>query len=318
MHIKYACRSCEGSSHDGPAVTIAAMPAQPVPKSNASPGLLAHIAVSKFQDGLPLYRQVGILARSGIDLSRTTTANWMIRIGQLVTPLINLMDETQLAYDVLQMDETGVQVLKEDGRNADAKSFMWVRRGGAPGQTIVSYDYAATRAASIPMRVLADYKGFLQSDAYAGYDKPGKRDGVIHVGCLAHARRKFFEAVKAQHTAGASGEKGLAPHALALIRKIHAIEKAARAAKLRPEQRQQLRDNEARPIWDELRRWLDKNLGVAPPQSPRVPMTITAPRVLLFPGVFNAGNEASVAVIVMGALTVHRQTKGTTKCPKDT
>ena len=267
VRFKYACRGCEGTSHDGKAVTIADMPAQPIPKSNASPGLLAHVAVSKFQDGLPLYRQSSMLARSGIDLSRTTLATWMIKIGQLVTPLINLMDETQLAYDILQMDETGVQVLKEDGRAADAKSFMWVRRGGSPGQRIVLYDYAATRAASIPFRVLQDYQGFLQSDGYAGYDAIGGRVGIVHVGCLAHARRKFFEAVKAQHTVGASGQKGLAPHALALIRKIYAVDKAAREAKLKPEQRKQLRDKEAKPIWDELRKWLDTNLGTAPPGS---------------------------------------------------
>ena len=267
VRFKYACRSCEGSSHDGPAVITAAMPAQPIPKSNASPGLLAHIATAKYQDGLPLYRQEGILVRSGIEVSRATAANWMIRLGKLVTPLINLMDETQLAYDVLQMDETTVQVLKEDGRAADTKSYMWVRRGGEPGKAIVLYDYAATRSGSVPMRVLADYKGYLQSDGYAAYDKPGKRDGVVHVGCLAHARRKFFDAVKAQHAVGSAGEKGLAPQALLLIRRIYAIEKAARLAKLDAAQRHRLRDTEARPIWAELRTWLDRNLGTAPPQS---------------------------------------------------
>jgi transposase len=267
VRFKYACRGCEGTSHDGPAVVIAEVPAQPIPKSNASPGLLAHIGVSKFQDGMPLYRVSGILARSGIDVSRTTMATWMIKIGRLVTPLINLMDETQLAYNILQMDETGVQVLKEDGRAADAKSFMWVRRGGAPGQRIVLYDYTPTRAASVPMRVLQDYQGFLQSDGYAGYDAPGKRDGVIHVGCLAHARRKFFEAMKAQHAVGAAAAKGLAHQGLLLIRKIYAVDKTAREAKLTPEQRKELRDKEAKPIWDELRKWLDTNLGTAPPGS---------------------------------------------------
>ena len=228
VRFKYACRTCEGTSHDGAAVIIAEMPAQPIPKSNASPGLLSHISVAKFQDGMPLYRVSGILARDGIDVSRTTMATWMIRIAQLVTPIINLMDEMQLAYDILQMDETTVQVLKEDGRAADAKSFMWVRRGGEPGRTIVLYDYAPTRAASIPMRVLAEYKGFLQSDGYAGYNAAAKLDGIVHVGCLAHARRKFFDAVKAQHAVGASGEKGLAPQALLLIRKIYAVDKTAR------------------------------------------------------------------------------------------
>ena len=93
VRFKYACRTCEGTSHDGAAVIIAEMPAQPIPKSNASPGLLSHISVAKFQDGMPLYRVSGILARDGIDVSRTTMATWMIRIAQLVTPLINLMDD---------------------------------------------------------------------------------------------------------------------------------------------------------------------------------------------------------------------------------
>ena len=89
----------------------------------------------------------------------------------------------------------------------------------------------------------------------------------MHVGCLAHARRKFFEAVKAQHAVGASGEKGLAPHGLLLIRKIYAVDKTARDAKLTPEQRHALRLKEAKPIWDELRKWLDANLGASPPGS---------------------------------------------------
>jgi transposase len=137
------------------------------------------------------------------------------------------------------------------------------------------YDYAScrrrasstTRAASIPMRVLQDFNGFLQCDGYVGYDTIGKRDGIVHVGCLAHARRKFFEAVKAQHAVGASGEKGLAPQGLLLIRKIYAVDKTAREAKLTPEQRHALRLKEAKAIWDELRKWLDANLGASPPGS---------------------------------------------------
>lgn len=266
VRFKYACRSCEGTSHEGPAVVTAAMPAQPIPKSNASPGLLAHIATAKFADGLPLYRLEGILARDRIAVSRTTQASWMIRLGELVTPVINLMHETQLSYDVLQMDETSVQVLKEDGRPAAAKSYMWVRRGGSPGQRIILFDYAPTRAGSVPMRLLDEYKGYLQSDAYSGYNAPGRRDGVIHVGCLDHARRKFVEAVKAQHTI-AGTERGLAPEALLIIRKLYVIEKLARDAGMTPEQRHRLRDEKARPIWDELRTWLEANRNATPPQS---------------------------------------------------
>lgn len=266
VRFKYACRSCEGTSHDGSAVVTAEMPAQPIPKSNASPGLAAHIATSKYADGLPLYRLEGILARSRIHVSRTTQATWMIRLGELVTPLINLLHETQLSYDILQMDETSVQVLKEDGRPATAKSYMWVRRGGPPGRRIILFDYAPSRAGAIPMRLLDEYKGYLQSDAYGGYNAAAKRDGVIHVGCLDHARRKFIEAVKAQH-AIVGGERGLAPEALLIIRKIYAIEKLAREARMTPEQRHALRDDRARPIWDELRAWLDRNRNAAPPLS---------------------------------------------------
>jgi transposase len=91
VRFKYACRSCEGTSNEGPAVVTAEMPAQPIPRSNASPGLLAHIATAKFADGMPLYRLEGILARNRIEVSRTTQASWMIRSGDMIVPLINLM-----------------------------------------------------------------------------------------------------------------------------------------------------------------------------------------------------------------------------------
>lgn len=266
VRFKYACRTCEGTGHDGPAVITAEMPAQPIPKSNASPSVLAHVTASKFADGLPLYRQEGILARYRISVSRTALACWMIKLGELVTPLINLFNDIQLAYDILQMDETGVQVLKEDGRPATAKSFMWVRRGGAPGQRIILFDYAATRAGSVPLRLLEDYQGYLQSDGYRGYAASGRRDGVKGVGCLDHARRKFVEAVKAQH-AMAGIERGLAPEALLLIRKIYVVEKLARDGKMTAVERHRLRQEKARPIWDELRIWLDRNLGATPPSS---------------------------------------------------
>ena len=266
VRFKYACRSCEGADHDGPAVITAPLPAQPLPKSNCSPELAAFIAVSKYADGLPLYRLEGILARYRITVSRTAMAAWMIKLGDLVQPLIDLFNAQQIAYDVLQMDETTVQVLKEEGRAAKDKSYMWVRRGGAPGQTSILFDYAATRAGAVPLRLLADYQGYLQSDDYAGYNAAGKRAGMKHVGCLDHARRRFVKAVQAQH-AIVGQERGLAPEALVIIRKLYAIEKLARDAKMSAEQRHRLRQEKARAIWDELRAWLDKNLGAVPPRS---------------------------------------------------
>ena len=236
VRFKYACRSCEGADHDGPAVITAPMPAQPLPKSNCSPELAAFITVSKYADGLPLYRLEGILARYRISVSRTAMACWMIKLGDLVQPLIDLFNDHMLAYDVLQMDETTVQVLKEEGRAAKDKSYMWVRRGGQPGQPVILFDYAATRAASVPLELLSDYQGYLQSDDYAGYNAAAKRDGVKHVGCLDHARRYFIKAVQAQHGVAGS-ERGLAPDALKIIRKLYAVEKLARDAKMTAEQR---------------------------------------------------------------------------------
>jgi transposase len=163
VRYKYACPDCEGVEDDGPTVTIAPMPPQPIPKSNASPGLLAYIVIAKFLDGLPLYRLAKIFARFGIDLGRGTMAGWMIRMGDMIVPLINLMNETQLGYDILAMDETTVQVLKEPGRVATSKSYMWVRRGGPPSRPVILFDYDPSRSGAVPFRLLADFKGTLQT-----------------------------------------------------------------------------------------------------------------------------------------------------------
>jgi len=257
-------------------VIIAPLPAQPIPKSIASAGTCAFVATAKYADGLPLYRLEKILRRYGLDVSRGTLAAWMIRLGELIMPLINLMEETQLAYDILAMDETTVQVLKEPAsgsqtavgqnrfRAAQTKSRMWVRRGGPPDKPIVLFNYEPTRSGKVAWRLTEDFKGYLQSDGYAGYAVVGRRDDVIHVGCLAHARRKFDEALKAQKK---TGRGGLAAQGLALIGKIYAKEKIARKAGMSAEARKKLRDDKARPVWNELRQWLDRVRGHAPPST---------------------------------------------------
>ena len=153
-HIRkqYAC-SC------GQCIKTAALPPQPIPKSLASPGLLAHITVSKYQDALPLYRQETILKRIGVDLPRATLANWMIQAGNLIQPLINLLRDRLLAYDILQMDETTVQVLKEPDKTAQSKSYLWLQRGGPPDQPVVLYDYDPGRGQEVPKRLLEGFKG---------------------------------------------------------------------------------------------------------------------------------------------------------------
>jgi transposase len=252
---KYAC-SC------GKAIKTAPLPAQPIPKSLASPGLLAHITVSKYQDALPLYRQETILQRIGVDIPRATLANWMIRAGALVQPLINLLQDRLLAYDIIQMDETTVQVLKEDGKAAQSRSYLWLRRGGPPDQRVVLYDYDPSRGQAVPKRLLAGFTGYLQTDGYDGYNAIVALNGLTHIGCMAHARRKFSDAVKAQ---GKKKKTGKAHRGLALIQKLYRIEKQAR--KLEPEQRHDHRQRHARPILDELRTWLDQALPQVPPTS---------------------------------------------------
>ena len=244
-HIRkqYAC-SC------GQCIKTAALPPQPIPKSLASPGLLAHITVSKYQDALPLYRQEGILQRIGVDLPRATLANWMIQAGTLIQPLINLLRDRLLAYDILQMDETPVQVLKEPGKTAQSKSYLWLQRGGPPEQPVVLYDYDPGRGAEVPKRLLAGFKGYLQTDGYDGYNAVVAVNGLSHVGRMAHARRKFYEAVKAQDKKQPVGK---ARRGLALFRQLYRIEKQAR--KLKPEARHDHRQRHTRPILDELRTW---------------------------------------------------------------
>lgn len=182
---KYSCPCCEEG------VKVAALPPQPIPKSMASPGLLAWVTVSKYQDALPLHRLEKVIQRIGVDIPRSTLAQWMIRCGQLVQPLINLLRDEMLAYDILSMDETTVQVLDEAGKKAQSKSYMWVQRGGPPGRPMVLFDYDPSRSAQVPLRLLEGYRGYLQTDGYAGYHAAVIYNGLNQLGCWAHARRKF-------------------------------------------------------------------------------------------------------------------------------
>jgi hypothetical protein len=259
VRVQYAC-DC------GQCIKTAALPPQPIPKSNASPGLLAHITVSKYQDALPLYRQETILQRIGIDLPRSTLSHWMVKAGTLVQPLINLLRDQLLAYDVLQMDETTVQVLKEAGRRAQSTSYLWVQRGGPPEHPVILFDYDPGRGQAVPQRLLEGFAGYLQTDGYEGYNAVVAAQGLTHLGCWAHVRRKFHEAVKAQgkRTRGkVSG--GKAQQGLALIQKLYQVERLAKDSS--PAARQALRQEKAAPILAQLHTWLLKSLPAVPPRT---------------------------------------------------
>lgn len=218
---KYACPACEEG------VQTAPLPPQPIPKSNASPGLLAHVATAKYQDALPLYRQEAVLNRSGIEIPRNTLASWMIKAGELIQPLLNLLEDSMLAYPVLHCDETSVQVLKEPDKDAASKSYMWVRVGGPPTQPVRLFHYADNRRSETACQLLSGYEGYLQTDDYAGYNAVGTNGTITQLGCWAHARRKFIEAQKA--STGKNKKVGKAGMAVSLISKLYAIEKKIKA-----------------------------------------------------------------------------------------
>lgn len=230
------------------------MPAKLLPKSNASATLLAYIATAKYQDALPLYRQSQIFARHGAEIPRNTLACWVVQVGERITPLIDTLRQHLLNAPLIHMDETTLQVNQETDRSASATSYMWVQRGGPPGQHVVLFDYASSRAGRVPIELLDDYAGRLLTDGYEGYAEVVRQNGITHAGCWAHARRKFVDAQKVQP----KGKTGKADWALNQIRKLYGVEKQAKA--LEPEARQALREQKSRPLIDQLRTWLDKSL----------------------------------------------------------
>ena len=194
-------------------------------------------------------------------------ADTMVRIeflrpSGLVQPLINLMHEQLLSHDIMQMDETTVQVLKESGKKAQSKSYLWLQRGGPLEHPVVLYHYDPGRGAEVAKRLLEGFKGYLQTDGYDGYNAAVAENDLVHVGCMAHARRKFNDAVKAQ---GKNKKRGKAHRGLTLIQKLYRVEKQAR--KLTPEKRYAQRQLYAKPILDEMRAWLENALPQVPPSS---------------------------------------------------
>jgi transposase len=257
---KYACPHCQLG------VKTAPLPPQPLPKTMASPGLLAHIAVAKYQDALPLHRQEHILKRIGLDLPRATLAAWMIKLGIWIQPLINLLQDVLLGYDVLQMDETILQVLKEPAKLPQSNSYLWVRRGGPPDLPVILFDYDPSRSQAVPLRLLESYRGYLQVDGYDGYNAVGLRSDIVLVGCMAHARRKFDEAVKAQGVDRDNPEKtGKAMEGLRYLQALYRIERECKGSS--SEERYSVRQQKAKPLFETFRAWLDAALPTVAPQS---------------------------------------------------
>ena len=246
-------------------VKVAARPIHPLGKCLASVQLLAWILVAKYADALPLYRLEGILKRHGGRISRTTLANWIIRLDDVFKPLINLLREQQLDGDYLQADETRLQVLKETGKAAQSDKWMWVIRGGPPDQPVVLYHYDPSRSEEVPLRLLDGFEGVLQTDGYAGYNRVCRENPITRIGCWDHARRKFVEAGKAAPTKKKGTKVSKADVAIGKIRKLYAIEK--RIETLPPEEKTRQRQQLAQPVLNDLKAWLEKNSTRVPSDS---------------------------------------------------
>ena len=263
VHIrpKYACKKCEGVEDDGPTVKIAPPPAQIIPKSIATATLLAYILVAKFCDALPFYRQEKIFTRLGIDISRQNMCNWAMKISQACEKLMELLYDQVRGGPVINADETTVQVLNEPGRSPQQKSYMWVFRGGTSDSPAVIYQYQPSRAARIAEDFLRGYQGVVQTDGYVSYDFLDIWEDILHVGCWAHARRKFHKALKA----GAGKKKSNANKALSIIRELYRLEKQAKKDGLTPDEIKDMRQNKAKPILDDMKIWLlERKRNVTP------------------------------------------------------
>ena len=259
LRPKYACHACEGSGDESrAAVRIAPVPAQLLPRSIASPALVAYIPVGKFCDSLPFYRQEKQFARIGVEISRQDMANWSIAVAKRVQPLLQLLRQQILQGPLVQIDETTVQVMGEPGRPNTSKSYMWVFLGGKPGQPVVDYQYHPTRSGSVPAQVLGDYHGYIQTDGYDGYDELAAQPGIVAVGCWAHVRRKFFEAKEV-----AKG-KGSADAALGMINALFTIERTLREQDLTPQQFLNRRHQQAQPVLEKLLGWLQERRDQVP------------------------------------------------------
>ncbi len=268
IQLTYACPCCR--EH----VVTAPKPRAPIPGSQASPGLLAHVAVSKYLDHWPLYRQGVVFERMGAVVHRSTMSHWMCKAGELVQPLVNLLADRLLEQRYLHIDETTVQVLKEPGKAPESTSFMWVRVAGERERPVVLFDYDPSRSRTVAMRLLAGVHGILHSDGYAGYEAAIGEYGLISAGCWAHARRRFDEVFKA---AGLNPKKPLpkakpppaavrkAARALQFMKTLFAIEHRLRHDA--PAERLVVRQRESRPVVEALRQWLDETRPKVTPTS---------------------------------------------------
>jgi transposase len=231
-----------------------------VPKGIATPELLSAIVVSKYADGLPLYRMEDIFERQGIDLSRGTMARWILSVAEALQPVWNVLSDQLINSFYVACDETKVQVLKESGRKAEDKSWMIIRSTPYGQGKIVLFDYNPSRAGHVITELLAGFKGYLQCDGLNSYDVLEK-EGITRLGCAMHARRRFEQAA----VDGAQSGKSLGEKGLEYFKKLYDLEEEIKEKSINEKMKRRLEI--AEPIWSEMKEWCAGMLFKVPAKS---------------------------------------------------
>ena len=249
VYVKYACQNCKVNDIEVPIVEAPKKPSL-IPGGFASPKAVAHIMTQKFLLRVPLCRQEQDWKRQGLFLSRQVMSDWVLAGADILQPLYNKLHEILVSPEILHADETVLQVLHEAGRAAQTKSYMWLyMTGAAEARQIALYEYQPGRGGCYPAEFLSGFHGYLQTDGYDGYNGV---EGVVHLGCWAHLRRKFDEAVKALPK---GAKTGAAVTGQAYCTKLFMIERELRD--LPPEKRYEERLKREKPLLDEFRAWAD-------------------------------------------------------------
>jgi transposase len=249
---KWACRCGEGG------VVTPPCPPKPIEKSIASASFLAHTAVSKYQDHLPLTRLAGIFERVGVKIPISTLSDWMHQTAFLLGPIREALKAEILAGDLVRLDDTRLEMQRNSKSEDKKRCFLWEYRSPA-GATV--FDFTLTRSGAEPARFLEGFRGVIQSDGYAAHDQLFTKDPTRRrAGCWAHARRRLVEAMETSPAEGAL--------AVAMIGRLYDVEREARARNLGPAERSRLRRERCPPILEFLRRCLDEWAIAALPKSP--------------------------------------------------
>ena len=244
--------------HEEAGVVTPALPPQVIDKGLPAASMLAQVVTAKYRDHLPLNRQADIYARHGVDFSRSTLCDWIARASGLLTPVVDCMLRSARDSGYVATDDTGVTLLRpQQSEKKSKRAHLWVYLGEEPGDVV--FDFTPGRGGAGPLRMLDGFQGHLQADAYSVYDQFFESGEIIEVGCAAHARRKFFDALPSCPE--------FAEPAMKAFKMLYAVERRAKAQGLGPEERLILRRAESAEIFAKLREWLAELKGHVLPQS---------------------------------------------------